>query len=129
MQRPRAYAWKYVRAAIPLDGVAPLRDLPFEFDRPLEGGLRQVDLDAVARGLDVSDVDKSGQRRRPQPGQRSAAGVERQMVFAVEPAWRHHPGVLVVHVALLRMRVRVLVPRVPSVETGLPRGSRVTNIS
>ena len=38
------------------------------------------------------------------------------MVLAVEPARRHHPAVLVVHVALLRLGVGVLVPRVTPVD-------------
>ena len=90
-------------------------DLPFEFDRALQGGLGQVDLHAVPGGLDVADVDEARQRRRPQPGQRAAAGVEGEVVGAVEPARRHHPAVLVVHVPLLRVRVGVLVPRVAPV--------------
>ncbi len=38
------------------------------------------------------------------------------MIGAVEPPRRHDPAVLVVEVALLRLRDRVLVPRVPSVD-------------
>ena len=101
---------------VALEGVAPLRDLPFERHRTLGRGLRQVDLHAVPGGLDVADVDQPGQRRRPQPGERSAAGVEREVVLAVVPARRHDPAVLVVEVALLRPRVGVLVPRVTPVD-------------
>ena len=102
--------------AVAFDRVAAvLRDLPLELDRTLQRGLRQVDLHAAAGGLHVADVDQAGQRRRPQPGQRTAAGVQRQVVLAVEPARRHHPAVLVLHVPLLRVRVGVLVPRVPPV--------------
>ena len=45
-----------------------------------EVGLGQVDLDAVAGRLDVADVDQAGQRGGPEAGDRTAAGVERQMV-------------------------------------------------
>ena len=114
---------------VALDGVAPLRDLPLELDRSLERGLGQVDLHAAAGGLHVADVDQAGQRRRPQPGERAAAGVEREVVRAVVPARRHHPGVLVVEVALLRPRVGVLVPRVPPVDRVARAGRCVTNIS
>ena len=107
---------------VALDRVAPLRDLPLEADRALERGLRQVDLHAGAGGLDVADVDQAGQRRRPQPGQRAAAGVQGQVVLAVVPARRHHPAVLVVQVALLRLGVGVLVPRVPRGRPGCPAG-------
>ena len=60
--------------------------------------------------------DEPGQRGRPQPGDRPAAGVEGEVVGPVEPARRHHPAVLVVEVALLRLRVRVLVPGVPAID-------------
>ena len=46
----------------------------------------QVDLHAVAGRLDVADVDQARQRRRPQTGDRTAAGVQGQVVLAVEPA-------------------------------------------
>ena len=42
--------------------------------------LGQIDLDAVAGGLDVADVHQAGQRRRPEARDRAAAGVERQMI-------------------------------------------------
>ena len=58
---------------------------------------------------------RSGQRGGPQPGQRPTAGVQRQVVGAVEPARRHHPAVVVVEVAFLRLGVGVLVPRVPPI--------------
>ncbi len=81
----------------------------------LQRRLGQIDLDAVAGRLHVADVDQAGQRGRPQPGQRPAAGVQRQMIGAVEPPRRHHPAVVVVEVAFLRLGVGVLVPRVPSI--------------
>ena len=56
---------------VPLDGVAPLGDLPLEADLGLEGRAGQVDLDAVAGRLHVADVDQPGQGGRPQPGQRA----------------------------------------------------------
>ncbi len=65
---------------VALDGVAPLGDLPLELDLGQRRRLGQVDLDALAGRLDVADVDQAGQRRRPEPGDRAAAGVERQVV-------------------------------------------------
>ena len=84
--------------------------------------LRQVDLDAVAGGLDVSDVDQSGQRRRPETRDRPAAGIERQMIAGalVVPARRHHPGVIAVEIALLRPRSRGLVPGMIPVDRDCP---------
>ncbi len=103
---------------VALDGVAPLRDLPLELDLRQHRRLGQVDLDAVAGRLDVADVHQPRQRRGPEPGDRAAAGVERQVVAGplVEPARRHDPGVLAVEVALLRPRRRRLVPRMPPVD-------------
>ena len=57
-----------------------LRDLPLELDLRQHRRLRQIDLDAVAGGLDVADVHQARQRRGPQARDRAAAGVERQMV-------------------------------------------------
>ena len=42
--------------AITLDGIAPLRDLPLEFDFRLRSSLGQIDLDAVAGGFYVTDI-------------------------------------------------------------------------
>ncbi len=69
-------------------------------------------------GFDVADVHQPGQRRRPQPRQRTAAGVERQVVAGalVEPARAHNPTVVAVEVALLRLGDRGLVPGVPLVD-------------
>ena len=64
-------------------------------------------------------MDLVRQRRRPQPRQRAAAGVHRQVVAGalVEPARAHHPRVVAaVEVALLRLRRRRLVPRVALVD-------------
>ena len=104
--------------AVALDGVAPLRDLPLELHLRQRRRLRQVDLHAVAGGLDVADVHQARERRRPEPRERPAAGVERQVIAGplVEPARRHDPGVLAVEVALLRPRDRRLVPRVALVD-------------
>src|SRR5919206_2479911 len=65
---------------IPLDGVGPLRHVPLELHLGRGCGLGQVDLDAVAGGLDVADVDSTRERRGPEPGYRPAAGIERQVV-------------------------------------------------
>src|ERR1700733_10437791 len=71
----------------------------------------------MASGLDVADVDQTGQRGRPQPGEWAAAGVQGQMILAVEPTRRHHPAVFAaVHVPFLRVRVGVLVPRMAPVD-------------
>src|SRR4051794_9859110 len=94
---------------VPLERVAPPGDLPLEADRALERGLGEVDLHAGAGGLDVADVARVGQCGGPRPGQGTAAGVEGEVVPAVEPAGRHHPAVLVVQVPLLRVRIGVLV--------------------
>ena len=66
----------------------------------------KIDFDAVAGGLDVADVHDARQCRGPEAGDRSATGVERQMVSGalVEPARRHHPCVLAGEIALLRSR-------------------------
>ena len=101
---------------VALERVAPLRNRPLERCRPLQSGLRQVDLHAVARGLDVIGLDQSRQRRGPQPRERAAPGVKRQIVGAVEPTRRHDPAVLVCQVTPLRLGVGVLVPRMPPVD-------------
>ena len=62
-------------------------------DLGLRRGLRQVHLDALAGRLDVADVHHARERRGPEPGDRPAAGVERQVVLPVEPARRHRPAV------------------------------------
>ena len=93
------------------------RDLPLEAHRGLERGLRQVDLNAVAGRLDIAaHVDEPGQRRGPQPGERAATGVEREMILTVVPARAHHPAVLVVKIPLLGMWVCVLVPRMAPID-------------
>ena len=63
-------------------------------------------------------MDLVRQRRRPQPRERAAAGVHRQVVARalVVPARAHHPRVVAVEVALLRHRRRRLVPRVALVD-------------
>ena len=101
---------------VPLDRVGPLRDLPLEGDLGLEGRLREMDLDAVPGCLQVIGVDKSREGSRPQAGERAATGVESKVVCTVEPAGGHDPAVVAVEVALLRLRVRVLVPRVTPVD-------------
>ena len=80
--------------------------------------LGQVNLHAVAGGLDVADVHLAREGGRPEPCDGPATGVERQVIAGslVEPARRHDPGVLVVEVALLRSRDRRLVPRVALID-------------
>src|SRR5207302_6483216 len=75
-------------------------------------GLGEVDLNAAAGRFDIADVYQAGERRRPETSDRSAAGIERQVVSGalIEPAWRHHPGVIALEVALLRARDGGLVP-------------------
>ena len=98
--------------AIAFDGVAPFRNLPFEFHFGERSSLRQIHLHAVSRGLDVADVHQAGQSRGPETRDGSAASIQRQMIASplVQPAWRHDPGVLAVEIALLRTRNRGLVP-------------------
>ncbi len=116
-RRRRRVGLEISPGAVALDGVAPFRDLPLELHLRQHRRLGQVNLDAVAGRLDVADVHKPRQRRGPEPGDRAAAGVQRQVVAGarVEPARRHDPGVLAVEVAPLRPRRRRLVPRVVSV--------------
>src|SRR5215211_7163804 len=102
----------------PFQGVGPLlRYRPLEARLGPGGGPRQIDLDAAARRLDVAGVHEPGQSRGPQPGQRPAAGVEREVVpgALVQPAWAHHPAVVLVEVPLLGLGQRGLVPGVPLV--------------
>src|ERR1700722_13434755 len=90
---------------ISLDGIAPLRNLPFEFDFRQRGCFRQVHLYAAAGGLDVTDVNLTGQSRGPETGNRSTARVDGQMIVGplVEPAWRHYPSIFTREVSLLRL--------------------------
>ena len=99
---------------VALDGIAPLWNFPLELHFRLQGGLRQIDHDAVAGRLDVAHVHQTRQRGGPEPRDRAAAGVERQVIASslVEPARAHHPGILAVEVALLRPRNGGLIPRV-----------------
>ncbi len=82
-------------------------------------GLRQVDLHALARRFHERRVDEPRERRHPEPRERTSARVEREVVARalVVPARAHHPAVgPVLQVALLRLRVRRLVPRVARVD-------------
>ena len=62
--------------------------------------------------FDVADVNQAGERGRPEARDRSAAGVQRQMIAGafVEPARRHDPGVIAGEIALLRFRNGRLIP-------------------
>src|ERR1700730_17602368 len=51
--------------SIALDRVAPLGNLPFELNLGLGRSFGQVHLDALAGGLDVTDVHNSRECRRP----------------------------------------------------------------
>ena len=66
----------------------------------------------MSRSLDVADVHQSGQSRGPETRDGSATSIQGKMIASplVQPAWRHHPGVLAVEIALLRTRNRGLVP-------------------
>ena len=46
--------------AVAFDGIAPLRNLPFEFDFG-QRGLGQIDLHAVPGGFDIAKVDQTGE--------------------------------------------------------------------
>ena len=70
---------------VALERVTPLWNLPLEGDFGFGRGTRQIDQDTVAGGLDVRRVHQACQRGDPEPGDRAAAGVEREVVGAVEP--------------------------------------------
>ena len=102
--------------SVALERIAPFRDRPFEDRFGRVARARERDLHALAGRLHVADVHQTRQRRDPEPRQRAASGVECEEVLSIEPSWRHHPGVLLVEVTLLRARQRVLVPRMPAVD-------------
>ena len=104
--------------AVALDRVRLLRHLPLELHLGHAGGLRQDHLDAVAGRLAIAEVDLAGLRGDPLAGERPAAGVagDVAVVALVVHPRRDDPAVLVVEVALLRLRQRHLVPRVPRVD-------------
>ena len=104
--------------ALALDRVRPRRDLPLELHLRHEARLGEDHLDALARRLDVAEVDEAGLRRHPLAGERAAAGVvgdEAVVALVVHPR-RRHPRVLVGEVARLRLGQRHLVPRVALVD-------------
>ena len=61
--------------------------------------------------------DQLRERSRPKTRDGAATGIHRQMIAGalVEPAWRHHPGVFVGKIALLRFRDRRLIPRMAAI--------------
>src|SRR5215469_15249609 len=104
--------------AVALDGIAPLWNLPLEFDIRLHGRFRQIDLHAMTGRFDITDIHLSGQRGRPQARDRSAAGIERE-IFAgalVVPTRRHDPRVVLGEIALLRAWRGCLIPRMALVD-------------
>ena len=46
--------------AVPLDGIAPFRNFPLELGFGHGRRLRQINLDAVSGGFDVTDVHQTG---------------------------------------------------------------------
>ncbi len=108
---------------VALDRVRLLRDLPLELHLGLRGGPRQDHLDALAGGLRVPEVHEPGLRRHPGAGERTAAGVAGDIgvvALVIDPR-RGDPAVLVLPVALLRLRQGHLVPRVALVDR-IPEG-------
>src|ERR1700720_2475926 len=73
--------------SVAFNGIAPLRNLPLELDLGKRSRLRQIDLYAVTGSLDVANVHDASERRSPEAGDRTAAGIERKMVSRalVEP--------------------------------------------
>ena len=115
---------------VALDGVAPLRESSIRNSTSgLVAVLGRLKIDAGPGRLDVADVDQSGQRGGPQAGERSAAGIEREMILAVVPARRHHPTILVVEVPFLRLWESCVDSRDGARPPDLPSGSFLTNIS
>ncbi len=98
--------------AVALDRVRLLRDLPLELHLGLRGGPRQDHLDALARGLRVAEVHQAGLCRHPRARERAAAGVAGDVgvVALVVDSRRGDPAVLVLPIALLRLRQGHLVP-------------------
>src|SRR6516162_3203690 len=91
MKRGTGRIYLEIRArAIAFNGVAPLGNLPLEFDFGQRHGLWQIHLHAVSRGLEVTNVDQAGQRGRPETRDGAASGVERKVIARplVEPTWR-----------------------------------------
>jgi hypothetical protein len=88
VERARGRVGLEVRAGpVTFDRVRPLRHLPLQRDLGLQRRLRQVDEHAVTGRLEVVRVHEPGERGRPESGDRPAAGVEGEVVLAVEPAW------------------------------------------
>ena len=117
--------------ALALDGVRPLRDLPLELHLGHEAGLRQRHLDALARGLQVADVDEAGLRRDPLAGERAAAGVAGRRTCRC--ACRSMRGEATHEYLSAKSRScglgSVTLFHGWRLSTGLPSGSLVTNVS
>jgi hypothetical protein len=99
--------------AVALESVAPLRNLPLKLDFRFGRRPGQQNFHAVAGSFDVTDIYEVRERGDPEPGDRAAASIEREMIAGalVKPAGRHDPCVVAVEVAPLRLRDRGLVPR------------------
>src|ERR1700752_666659 len=67
--------------AIAFDRITPLRDLPLKLRFGLHRRLRQIDLHTVSRRLDVTNVDLACECSRPEAGNRTTTGVERQILL------------------------------------------------
>jgi hypothetical protein len=65
---------------VALNRIALLGNMPIELDFGQRGCLGQIDLDAVAGGLDIADVHQAGKRRRPETRDGAAPGIERKIV-------------------------------------------------
>src|ERR1700686_2890399 len=92
--------------AIALDRIAPLGNLPFKLNLRLGRSFWQVHFYALPSGLDVPDVHNSRECRRPKSRDRTASGIQRQMVAGplIQPPRRHDPGIFAIKIALLRTR-------------------------
>src|SRR3984957_9171769 len=97
---------------IPLDRVAPLWNLPLKLYLWFRHGLGQINLDALSGRLDIADVNKTCQRRRPETRDWAATGIKCQIVFRplVIPTWGHNPGVLIFEVTFLWLGESALIP-------------------
>src|SRR5258708_24819936 len=64
-RRSRRVSLEISASPVAFNGIAPLRNLPLELHFWLRSRLGQINLHALARGLDVANVHESSERRRP----------------------------------------------------------------